>query len=158
MPYYLGKRQQLELFDINVVDHSKEIARALRDHGLSITAAQLRKRVDDAVISVVNEIAYAAQDYARKWVPKDTTELMGDIKVGNAQNYPGRTVYIADVDHYGSRRRQPENAPSLGEYLDEHSLERSRGGGSTNDWIVDAQLDFQANAQALVSRAVKRYF
>lgn len=160
-PYSLGKRDRLELFEITVRDRSKDLALAMRQHGLEAIASQIRKREDDTILSIVNEMAYAAQAYARKWVPKDTTELMADIKVAESNGVsPGRIVFVEAVDHYGSRRRKPESAPALAYFLDTPNrvLRRSRGSGQTKDWIKDAQLDFQKNYEQIIAGAIKRYF
>lgn len=140
---------RLEVFEFKLSEQSKDIARSLREAGLPITAIQLNKSATDLGNFMVQKLAEAAAETLSDYAPIDTGELALDHVQIDAS--PGLSiVYVDTQDHYGSRRKQPEKASSLAEYLNnpDRPLTRSQeslGGisGPTKDWVTDAQLNFQ---------------
>ena len=153
-----------ELLEITLRDESKDLARELRSRGLNVTANKLVKLVEDYALNAINDLAESFAEVARKHVPTDVEhinrgllpfELQVDhIHVDFAQ--PGSYsahVYVDTDDHYGARRRKPIEAAGLAMFLNDNPQGRSMGGGSSLNWVTDAQIEWNSVRKLALKKA-----
>lgn len=166
-----ARRGDLDLFEFDVQDDRKQLAAAFRAHGMPINANQINRISEVTIQEILEEWAEAASEEAFKKIPYDTEELKNSITKRPNPNHAGSIVYVPGGDHYGSSRDQPEDAGALARYLDEpdRPLRRTNGtrrgrfdfdyeqGSPTNDWIKDAQIEFQGRAKLILSEIVRKY-
>lgn len=159
----------VELFEFHInTRDGNEIAKALRAAGLPNTATQLRKNFDFLGVFMLNGLAVGAQQSIYRCIPWDSEELGqpseygGHVKIDLADDdKPFSKVFIDGEDHYGAKRKNPEEASTLAIFLnkpvgpnnDLHRTQQPRGGSTedrTNNWIIDAQIDFQGRKQQIL--------
>lgn len=169
--YYLhkitGKVGELNIFEFHINDsQTKEVAKACRDAGLQVTATQLRKSCLDLGVLLMNDLTLAASEIVSEVMPVDSGELpLMHVKeeLGTAED-PRSRVYVDGEDHYGRKRKRPEEASSVAMYLDTPDRELTRTqdsiggqksqGSQTDNWIADAQMDFEQRKQAILKRLI----
>lgn len=166
--YYLkrwvGTVGELTLFEFNVNDAvAKDIARLFRQNGLSATATQIRKNFDYLGAYMLTGLAEGALESVQRCIPWDSEELFyvhTHVEEATESN-PVSRVYIDGEGHLGSKRKLEEEASGLAMFLDKpvgpndtlHRSNPAQGGTVgplTDDWIADAQLDFQARKDAIL--------
>ena len=162
--------QELDLYNTVLRDESKDISRSLRALGLNVTAATIQRKVDNYVLRAFTGLVEGFQECAQRAVPTDIEhinrnkmpfELQAEhihAELPSAGHLEGR-VYVDTEPHLGARRKKPIEAAGLAYWLNLVAQGRSMRslnpnvGNTSQDWITDAQLEFQQNKHRYLREA-----
>ena len=152
MAYQYGHQGNKTIFDFRydpVIDTEQ-----LKKLGLS--KSKIQAIMDAYAVKALTALTNSAKVSTQKLVPIDTHELQEQhiIETTPTLRDLSSEVYIDDKDHYGSRRKQPEEASSLADILNLNKYKRSKASGFTQFWIQGAHRDFKVKSKAIL-RGVK---